>query len=207
MTLEVRPLHASDLRAVATLHDAAFPSSALSRLGTEAVRRYYLWLFEGPHQATNLGAFEDGSLVGFVFGGLFNGAMTGFLQQNRGYLARRVVTHPWLISTPLFRDRIALALRLLVARRTGAPAAVPAPRRGFGILAIAVRPEAQGTGVGKALMLRAEQVARTTGFDRMQLTVAKTNEQAIRFYEARGWTKVRDPAGAWTGAMTRELSA
>lgn len=34
---------------VAGVHVAAFPSSALTRLGSEAVRRYYLWQIEGPH--------------------------------------------------------------------------------------------------------------------------------------------------------------
>jgi ribosomal protein S18 acetylase RimI-like enzyme len=208
VTLDVRALHTGDLHTVATLHDAAFPNSALSRLGTEAVRRYYLWLLEGPHQATNLGAFDNGVLVGFMFGGLFNGALTGFLQRNRGYLARRVLTHPWLVATPLFRDRVALTLRLLMHRRskTATPVAAPSGRN-FGILAIAVRPGSQGTGVGKALMTRTEVIARADGFEQMQLSVARTNEQAIRFYEARGWSKVRDSANAWTGAMTRHLNA
>lgn len=202
MTLSIRELRHSDVPHVASLHDAAFPRSALTRLGTEAVRRYYQWLLEGPHQATTLAAIDKDELVGFVFGGVFNGAMTGFLQRNRGFLLARVLTHPWLLTTPLFRERIALAGRLLSRRRVSSVA--PA-RRAFGILAIAVHPAAQRSGVGKLLMTRSEELARSRGFDRMQLTVAKANQQAVAFYLGRGWDKVRDGSGLWTGAMSKKL--
>ena len=199
----VRELVADDLAATARLHIDAFPGSALTKLGVEAVRRYYEWLLTGPHQTTALAGVIENELAGFVFGGTFNGAMTGFLRRNRRYLAARVLTHPWLVTTPLFRERIALAGRLLLRRpRRSSPE--PARSPAFGILAIAVGPKWQGCGVGKQLMIRAERIAIERGFERMQLTVASWNQQAIEFYLRGGWEKAVGE-GSWTGAMTKPL--
>ncbi len=195
---------------VADVHLAAFAGSALSALGKEAVRRNYLWLLEGPHERTALGVFEGSELVAFCFGGRFNGALTGFLHANRAYLAVRVLTHPWLAFGPLFRDRIKLALKLLVVRARRAPSAPPPPptRPAFGILSIAVDPRRQGAGAGRLLMLRNEELARAAGFACMELCVASTNVKAIQFYERIGWQKsLEDGRWAKQGVMTRQLSA
>ena len=209
--LIVRELRRDDLAEVARVHLAAFEGSALSRLGHEAVRRNYLWLLEGPHESYAIGAFATGRLVGFCFGGRFNGALTGFLHKNRVYLAARVLTHPWLAFGPLFRDRIVLGVKLLLARarrpRNAQPQpAQPASPPAFGILAIGVDPRAQGTGAGKALMLQSEERARQLAYAAMELCVAPTNDKAIRFYERLGWAK--DIAGGgWgrNGLMTKSL--
>lgn len=202
----IRELRRQDLSGVAAIHLAAFSDSSLTGLGREAVRRYYEWLLTGPHQSSGLGAFEGTVLVGFSFGGRFSGALTGFLRRNRAYLALRVATHPWLAVSPVFRDRIGQALRLLT--RSSAPAAATteqSPVPAYGILAIAVAPSRHGRGVGQALMQRNEELARTAGFDRMDLSVAMTNAQAIRFYERGGWTRSLTD-GVWTrGVMSKEL--
>ncbi|MBA3394637.1 MAG: GNAT family N-acetyltransferase [Deltaproteobacteria bacterium] len=179
----------------------------MTQLGHEALRRYYRWLLEGPHQSTVLGVFERDRLAGYSFGGIFNGALTGFLRENRTFLALRVVTHPWLIANPLFRNNIRLALRLLVPRRpaASAPARAPEPPA-YGILSIAVDPGRQGQGIGQLLMRQNEQVARAAGFARMILSVTPTNAQAVRFYERDGWERELVD-GAWSrGVMTKRLA-
>jgi ribosomal protein S18 acetylase RimI-like enzyme len=204
---DIRPLASRDLREAAALHLRAFPDSALTALGPESVRRYYEWQLTGPHETTALGVWHDGALAGFCFGGLFRGAMSGFLRQNRLHLALRVATHPWLLANPLFRERLTSGLRIL--RRFSRPPAPPSPAapkpRRFGILSIAVDPRLHGHGLGKRLMQAAELRAREQAFPEMQLTVAPENQQAIRFYESLGWRK--HPAGAeWTGEMRKTLS-
>lgn len=78
---QTKSLTTSDLPHIVRVHRAAFPDSALTKLGSEAVRRYYLWLLIGPHDAVNVGAFDlENVLVGFCFGGKFRGALSGFLQ-------------------------------------------------------------------------------------------------------------------------------
>lgn len=202
---EILGIVREDLPDVARIHILAFPGSALTALGDEAVRRYYLWQIDGPHDCTALKATVDGRLSGFCFGGVFRGALGGFLQAHRNYLALRVLTHPWLIANPLFRDRLLSGLRVL-RRRSTAPPAEKGPRQpdSYAILSIAVDPAVRGAGIGRALMLAAESDAISRGFKRMHLTVDPSNTVAIRFYEGLGWRRL--PAGeGWNGTMTREI--
>lgn len=203
--LVVRDLRATDLSRVAVVHRAAFPESALSRLGPEAVRRYYEWQLAGPHDAVAMGAFENEGLVGFCFGGVFRGAVSGFLQRNRAFLARRLLLRPGAVADPIFRSRLMSGLRILGHVHGAAP---PAPRsaggRPFGILAVATSPSHQGRGVGFELMKTVEAVARSRGFRSMRLTVHPENATAIRFYEGLDWERCDDP-GDWRGGMVKTL--
>jgi ribosomal protein S18 acetylase RimI-like enzyme len=228
--LIARPLSSSDLARVTDVHLAAFPQSALTSLGSEAVRRYYEWLFLGPHSAVALGAWVKSDLVGFCFGGIFRGAMSGFIRKNRAFLAYRVLSHPWLIASPRFHEVLpstllaSLPLLALGARRSAPTKAkerffafLPTERRApsaerclspaagsFGILAIAVDPRSQRLGAGRLLMAQSEEAARQRGFGQMHLTVRPENAQAIRFYESLGWEPVpQEPA--WSGFMRKVL--
>ena len=215
--LKLRALTADDLRAVTHIHSAAFPASAMTALGDEAVRRYYLWQLEGPHEVTTAAAFHGIEMAGFYFGGIFRGALSGFLARERNYLAWRIVTHPWLVMNPLFRDRLGTGLRVLRKKvwatqpaSATKPSATNRPRE-FGILAIAVHPSFQGLGVGQALMAHAESAARAGHFQQMQLNVAPDNQQAVRFYERLGWQRVVKsvpdrPGHEWKGDMIKPLA-
>lgn len=52
-----------------------------------------------------------------------------------------------------------------------------------------VTPTARQSGVGKALLLAAEQQARQAGSARMDLTTAKTNLAAQSLYGSLGWVR------------------
>jgi len=203
----IRSLTVTELTEITSIHRRAFPESALTALGTEAVERYYEWLLTGPHDAIALGAYHEGRLIGFLFGGIFRGALSGFLQKNRRWLIWRVITHPYLIGNPLFRERLELAVRILFRRprklQHNQPAKAVRRTPSFGILAIAVDPQNQGTGAGKALMQVAEETARLKNYKSMNLSVATDNAQAIGFYEHLGWQKA-DPQN-WNGRMFKEL--
>jgi ribosomal protein S18 acetylase RimI-like enzyme len=204
--VEVSSLAEVDLPAVAALHLRAFPQSALTALGREAVTRYYEWQFSGPHDVVALGAWVDADLAGFCFGGVFRGALSGFLRKNRSYLAVRVLTRPWLIANPIFREKAATATRALspfIVRCGRSPVPVRAPKS-FGILAIAVCPQRQRLGIGSALMNACEVIARERGFDQMHLTVHPENRQAKAFYERLGWERIIQ-GRSWRGAMRKPV--
>ena len=55
---------------------------------------------------------------------------------------------------------------------------------------VAVKPDRQGTGLGRALALEAEAKARALGFTRMMLHARDT---AIGFYERLGYAREGDP--------------
>jgi ribosomal protein S18 acetylase RimI-like enzyme len=200
----IRPLLATDLPRVTQIHLLAFPESALTALGCEAIRRYYEWQLRGPHDAVALGCEREGALAGFCFGGVFRGALSGFLRHNRRFLTLLVLSRPWLLANPLFRERLGRAGRLL-RRAPAAPVEpVSSTQRSFGILAIATDLHHTRQGVGRELMQAAEAVARERGFAQMNLTVHPDNTAAVRFYEGLGWQRIeRD--GTWSGAMRLNL--
>lgn len=209
----LRQLAVKDLPLVTATHMAAFPRSALTLLGAEAVRRYYEWQLVGPHDVFPSGAFINNVCVGFCFSGVFRGATSGFVRRNRMFLAGRVMMRPWLILNPLFRGRLDAGLRLIKLHPTQRRSTRPPhqPRRGeltkeksFGILAIAVDPKCQGAGVGRLLMAEAEDQARQRGFSKMRLTVSTDNAQAIKFYESLKWERCYRE-NSWNGAMSKSL--
>ena len=209
--VQIWTLEAADLPRVSEIHLAAFPNSALTMLGAEAVRRYYEWLLTGPHECLALGASVKADIMGFCFAGVFRGAMSGFLRRNRAFLFGRILSRPWLSMNPLFRERAAVGVRIL--RRFGQqPPGTPSaaarseakPVSPFGILAIAVHPDSNGQGIGKALMFEAEHTARRRDFKEMQLTVEMSNHRAVSFYEGLSWTKTLHQ-GAWHGEMRKSL--
>ncbi|MFZ5984787.1 MAG: GNAT family N-acetyltransferase [Acidobacteriota bacterium] len=205
MNVEISTISASDCSRVAALHRAVFPRSALTRLGLEAVRRYYLWQLEGPHDHWFRGAWKEGQLAGFCVSGISRGALGGFLARNRGFLAWRLAIRPWLWADPPVLDRVKTAGRALgILRKPDARPGVSFPVPTWGILSIAVATQSQGSGIAKLLMDDAEQEACRRGFCHMHLSVDVHNARAIRFYEKEGWQKVFLD-GAWAGTMTKLL--
>lgn len=191
-TVEVVPIGRDRLREVAAVHLRAFPRSVLTGLGPEAVRRYYEWQLCGPHDVVFLGAVTGSSeVIGFCVGGVFRGALSGFVRANVGFLMRTVVARPSLWPRAVGQDRGRLCRFALVvarARRSPGPRTL-ATSATFGVLALAVDPVYCRVGVGRALMAVAEQAARQGRFVRMALTVDPANVVAISFYEAAGWTR------------------
>lgn len=208
--VQIRDLTVQDLERVAVVHVLAFPDSALTKLGVEATRRYYAWQLTGPHECRAFGAFLDGELGGFCFGGIFRGALSGFLRTNRWFLIGRILTRPHLLLHSVVRARLfqtrRILPRLVRPGRAGNQSGKRIPKqtsRSFGILSIAVDPRCQGAGVGRALMEAAEAASREGAFSRMHLTVSPENIQAIRFYERLGWTRVAEEN--WQGRMMKSL--
>ncbi len=203
--VRVAPLTRQELPGVVAIHQKAFPDSAITAFGDEAIRRYYVWLLEGPHDAALTGAWLDGRLVGFCAAGVFRGAMNGFLRANRRYLALRIATHPRLWLSPLVRDRVRTALQITMRFSRLRPQSTPR-EPAFGILSIATDPDVRGAGAGRALMHEAEGRARTRGHERMTLTVHPDNTRAVQFYEQLAWTRRSEADGTWQGSMLKQLN-
>ena len=92
--LQLLKIESGHLRAVAEIHIKAFPEGALTRLGKEAVRRYYKWQLTGPHDHHFIGAFDAGCLKAFAVGGKSRGALSGFVRQEKYFLAGKMLLNP-----------------------------------------------------------------------------------------------------------------
>jgi ribosomal protein S18 acetylase RimI-like enzyme len=194
-----------DLDRVAAIHCTAFPDSLLSGLGRAAVRRYYHWLFTGPHDVTALGIRRDGDLAGFIIGGVFRGALMGFVKKNCIPLAWSLFVHPRLLVKQTNRHRLLAGVRTAVPflRCESKVRKQSAPKKAIGIMAIAVNPNYARSGYGRRLMEAFERIARDRKFARMQLRVNPLNKAAIDFYQELGWSKLDEP---WTGVMWKPVS-
>jgi ribosomal protein S18 acetylase RimI-like enzyme len=207
-SIDLRPICEVDLNAVVQVHNGAFPDSALTQLGAEALRRYYQGLLNGPYEAACTGAFLDNRLVGFCFAGVFRGSDADFVRHNLLFLTWRVITHPRLIKNEIIRQRLKYSLQIFKPKARKKKISAGSPRsstRRFGILSVAVSPDCQGAGVGKILMADAEMQARQKGFHSMRLTVHPDNRQAVLFYERLGW-KRRLNHEVWEGFMEKDLN-
>ncbi len=202
--LEIEARH---LCAVAVVHQKAFPGSALTRLGPEAVRRYYEWQLTGPHEHRFIGALAGDKLLGFAVGGKSRGALSGFVHRNKYYLMCRLLLNPQVLFTEHGQKAILSALRALRRgpQKTSVSAKPDEGRKSFGIQVIAVDPALQGKGVGKLLMGEMERVARARGYARMHLTVNLKNTQAIAFYERIGWIRSQE-VSVWEQRMEKILN-
>jgi ribosomal protein S18 acetylase RimI-like enzyme len=197
--LVLRPLVASDLPSVARTHIDAFKDSALTKLGSEAVRLYYQWQLEGPHQVVPIAATYGDQLAGFGFGGVFKGAMSGYLRKNRSFLIRCAVRHPSVLIGRSSLTRVRSAFK----RSPSGPANAENPPS-FGVLAVATHPDYQKQGVGTKIMKALESEASERGFVRMHLSVLPANLDAVRFYEGLGWYRVLTNE-EWRGSMEKVI--
>jgi ribosomal protein S18 acetylase RimI-like enzyme len=196
--VDTRALTKADLAAIAAIHRAAFPKSAMTMLGSQAIMRYYAWQFDGPHDLYAIGTAQQERLVGFCFAGTFRGAISGFVQKNRLFLALLLVYKPWLLANPIYRQKLGAGIAAL-RRRRATPTPQPRPSEQapesaphdheahFGILSVAVDPTMQGYGIGKILIDAVEREARARQFQRVRLSVSEENNQAIAFYQRCGW--------------------
>lgn len=110
----IRIIEVKDLIIISQIHRSSFESSALSQLGTEAVRRYYHWLLTGPHEVVALCAItQTEQIAGFIFSGIFKNALSGFINNNKIYLFKYVSLRPWLLTNPIIREQVKTALKII----------------------------------------------------------------------------------------------
>lgn len=199
MGASIRDITIQDLALIAIVHQTAFPQSALTGLGHQAIKRYYHWLLTGPHPLIIAqGAEVDGKLTGFIFAGKFQGATTGFVSRHKFLLAFCVLAHIGLLRKPLFRHRLRTGLILLGRKLFKKTLPAPSPSENLelakvialpycSILAIAVDPNQQRAGLGWMLMQHTEKVAWERNYPQMLLTVHEHNKPAVEFYQKHGY--------------------
>lgn len=191
----VRAYEGADLRAVADLYQRAVPTSTLGRLGPDAVARFL------DHQL-RLDGVEGfvvgppGRPIGALVGGRFGRGTSEFVRAHAGFLALQVVRHPTVLAHAGAVVAVRVGAGSLLRPRRGPERPDRVPAGSYGVLVLAVDPDHQGRGLGRALLEAAEGSARTQGFRALHLTVNPTLDASLRFYQGQGLHRLDPPGDA-----------
>lgn len=179
----LRPLVQEDVVEVVGIHLAAFPGFFLSFLGPAFLRELYEGIVADPAGLHFLCAVA-GRPVGFVAGTTQPAGLYRRLLQQRAWRFARA-------SLGAVVRQPAIVPRLLRALRRPAEAA-SAPEPYALLMSVAVRPEAQGHGLGQALVQTFLDAADQHGLSRVVLTTDRNNNDAVNhFYQRLGFAPVR----------------
>lgn len=171
-------MRASDVPAVVSIHETAFPGFFLTFLGAGFLRELYAALVDDPEGIAFV-AVRQG-LTGFVAG---TARPEGFY--------RKVIRERWarfaLASVP------ALLRRPSIARRLVRALSKPSESRGYGdaalLMSLAVLPSEFGAGTGASLVRRFVEEASSRGLSGVVLTTDRDgNDRVNAFYRNLGFT-------------------
>lgn len=180
MAYRVIPLEPRHVPQAVDVHMRAFRTFFLTFLGPRFLREFYGSFVTDP-AGIGFAAEEDGT-------GRVLGSVVG-PQTPAGYFKRLLKRRWWAfciasLSAVLRRPTVIKRLFRAVFYRGEAPAGA---ERAL-LSSISVSPDAQGQGVGKALMLAwAEEARRRGAVGAFLTTDAADNDAVNRFYQSLGW--------------------
>jgi ribosomal protein S18 acetylase RimI-like enzyme len=194
--VRVRDLTDADLTSAASLHRDVLDMEFLSRFGSGFMRTYYRAWLEAPGAVALAAVDEHGTLVGALLGAVDPATHTRAMVRGSGArLAARLVVYA-VGHPPLAKDlvvtrgrRYAGGLVRMVAARfrpTTAPSVESVGPRVGEITHVLVRPDRQGSGIGRALVDAAVRAGTGAELDELVL-VTPPELEAPAFYERLGW--------------------
>lgn len=182
MTVSVRLITAGDIDKCVLIHVSTFQGFFLTFLGPAFLRELYVATLKDP---SGIGFVADSEIgvCGFV---------TGTAQPSNFY--RRLLYRHWwrfaLAAMPSFLRRPFIASRLL--RAFLMPNQANQQEWRGTLMSIAVLPNTQRKGIGKALVLAFLAEATRRGLRQVDLTTDRDNNEATnRFYQQLGFECVR----------------
>lgn len=201
----IRKAVKSDALRAARVFCEAFPESVAryspARQPVEAIAD----LFEACRKAQpqHFFVFElDGSVQGYIIAPLSMKriVLSSFTNGSALSILMRFITGRYGISVYAASRASLNAIRTLFARGR------QHERCDSRILSIGILPEAQGKGIGKALLLKGLTSLEDAGAKRIRLEVRKGNIAAIRLYDSVGFKsigEISDETGIWIVMVRR----
>ena len=195
--VRVRPLIDADAGTAAAIHRDVLDMEFLSRYGPAFMRTYYRAWLEAPGAIALAAVDEHGKLVGVLLGAVDPATHTRAMVRRHGAkLAARLglyaVGHPGLARDLVVTRgrRYAGGLARMAAaraRRRPTPQVADPGRSAVGeVTHVLVRPDHQGSGVGRALVDAAVLAGTNAALDELVL-VTPPDLAARVFYERLGW--------------------
>ncbi|MBC04248.1 MAG: hypothetical protein CMJ34_13250 [Phycisphaerae bacterium] len=190
--LRIRPFRSDSVEQAVGIHLAAFPGFFLARLGPRVLRILYREFAERPEDVVAIEARLNDKVVGVAVGPCRPGEFfETFVRRRRMSLAMASIL--FMLRTPASIPRILRAIRYRGEVKSG---------RGALLSSIAVDPEMQGTGVGRALLEAWCRGVRERGIEAAYLTTDRhENEATVIFYRRLGW----EPGGTFVTREGRDM--
>lgn len=197
--LTVRPLVDSDVGSSSQIHMEVLHMEFLARCGRRFICHYHRAWVASPHGLALACVDGDGRLLGVVLAALdppmhFRSMVRHHGPQLASSLLGHAVAHPSfgkaLIATRAARYSRGLA-RMIVAQlhpAQRAAAATEARSRVGEVTHVMVSEQAQGRGVGRALLVEVRRQAARAGLSELVL-VTPPGLDATGFYEHMGWER------------------
>jgi len=177
----IRPLIDSDLKMVVKIHLSSFPSFFLSFLGPRFLELFYRSFLEDSAGIGFVALDVDERVLGSVVGPIEPGGYFKRLMKRR-WRAFCLASASALLRRPWIASRLLRALWY----RGDAPEGDSVPRALLS--SISVAPEAQGRGVGQALVEAWLFEVRRRGGQGAFLTTDAEGDEAVNcFYQRLGW--------------------
>lgn len=189
----------SDLDALARCHKKAFPDALSTKLGHNFCSRMLSWYIESD-RGIIFHLEQDGEILGYV-GGIkikvpgLPGSATSITQYSFKAFIWAFILRPWLIFHSESLKRISFIWRS-IKLKLGSEVKNSTEKKpdisqnftpSMGLVVIGVSPEYQGKGFGSVLLREFEERARKEGFNKINLSVKRSNFQAITAYKKNGW--------------------
>jgi len=180
--LNIRPMQVADARAVASVHKRSFQGFFLSSLGEEFLRELYAGIVVDP---TGIGfVYETETGIG--------GFVAGTDEPEGVY--RRLFLERWLrfalAAVKPVAQRPSIVFRLMRALR-GSNDYKYGKKEGL-LMSIAVHPDMQGQGIGRALVEAFLRESSHRKLERVSLTTDKVDNKSVNaFYQKMGWKCLR----------------
>lgn len=181
-----------DLEALVALHLESFSEAEhyALQLGHPFLRAAYRWFLTSPDTRV-LVARQGDRLLGFTAfcNGLYNIPM---LLACKRTVALGLLRRPWLALNPEWIQRLARPPWSRFKRLTSSAFGWRSPRRPkvAQIAFTALRPEAQGQGLGSALKQASIAICRSWGADMVVTGVRRENHRALLLNERAGFVEV-----------------
>ncbi|MDR3669064.1 MAG: GNAT family N-acetyltransferase [Ignavibacteriaceae bacterium] len=175
--MNIRQIDKKDIPAVALLHKQSFDKTHFTAFfSTELLSRYIKVLIDyNPYSYL---AEEGDRILGYLIGGNKTGAaLDNFSKNNYLKIILTLLLHPGFILEKI--QSVLLKINKVKISEVE-----------YKIYIIASLPEAQGKGIGRALMNTFENELRIKGIKEYGLSVREQNNNAISFYENNNFIRI-----------------